>query len=141
MPEDGKKKRKVRCDKGVKRGPRVGTVDVTTELGPVALMRLAKGELSPRHALTLRGEEVKPAWAREHGGGSSSGDGAKKEAPSWQERIAVVAEWEAAERRRTRTDAKEDAAVELATLAEADRRGLGAVSEKSVQGEPSVHRG
>ena len=125
LPEDGKKKRKVRCDKGVKRGPRGSTADVTTQdIGPVALMRLTKGyglELPPRHALTLRGEEKQPAWARprEYGSGNS-GDGAKKAAPSWQERVSIEADWEAAGRRRRRADAREDAAVKLAALAEAD---------------------
>ena len=125
LPEDGKKKRKVRCDKGVKRGPRGSTADVTTQdIGPVALMRLTKGyglELPQRHALTLRGEEKQPAWARprEYGSGNS-GDGAKTAAPSWQERVSIEADWEAAGRRRRRADAREDAAVKLAALAEAD---------------------
>ena len=107
----------------------------TQDMGPVALMRLTKGyglELPPRHALTLRGQEKQPAWAREYGSGNS-GDGAKEEAPSWQERIPIEADWEAAERRRRRADAREDAAVKLVALAEADVGGGG----ESGQGEPS----
>ena len=51
------KVRKVRCNKGVKRGPRKASADVATRMGPVALIRLVKGygcELPPMHAEMLR---------------------------------------------------------------------------------------
>ena len=51
------KVRKVRCNKGVKRGPRKASADVATRMGPVAIIRLGKGygrELPPMHAEMLR---------------------------------------------------------------------------------------
>ena len=68
------KARKVRCDKGVRRGPRKVSADVATRMGPVAIIRLVKGygrELPPLYARMLRREEALPRWAREYGSGNS----------------------------------------------------------------------
>ena len=51
------KARKVRCDKGVRRGPRKASADVATRMGPVAIIRLVKGygrELPPLYKEMLR---------------------------------------------------------------------------------------
>ena len=94
--------RKVRCDKGVKRGPRAPTLEQRMRMGPVALIRLTKGygrELPPGHAEMLRGDGVKPEWAREYGSGNS-GEAGVRESETRAERVRRLLAAEASERER-----------------------------------------
>ena len=66
--------RKVRSDKGVKRGPRAGAVEDAVRMGPVVRLRLEHGygrELPPRYAEMLQGDGERPDWAREFWSGNS----------------------------------------------------------------------
>ena len=131
------KVRKVRCDKGVKRGPRKASADVATRMGPVAIIRLVKGygrELPPRHAEMLRGGGVLPRWAREYGSGNS-GEGDERPSVGWQERVAEMAEKEAVERqlqaRRAAVEARRDERERLS----GEMGGEGEVCGREVGGE------
>ena len=71
-------------------------------MGPVALIRLTKGygrELPPGHAGMLRGDGVKPEWAREYGSGNS-GEAGVRESETRAERVRRLLAAEASERER-----------------------------------------
>ena len=112
--------RKVRSDKGMKRGPRAGAVEDAVRMGPVVRLRLEHGygrELPPRYAEMLQGNGERPDWAREFGSGNS-GDEDERRATGWRDRVreaAVRAEREARlARAEEATEAREERAARAA---------------------------
>ena len=67
--------RKVRSDKGVKRGPRKGTAEGAVRMGPVVRLRLEHGygrALPPGHRAMLQGGEEKPVTGQESIGAATA---------------------------------------------------------------------
>ena len=91
-PEPPTRKRKVRRDKGKKRGPRPLTVERSGRMGPVAIMRARGGygrELPPGHVELLRAGGDLPDWAGPYGSGNS-GDGSDGGSATWRERMELL---------------------------------------------------
>ena len=114
--------RRVRSDKGVKRGPRAGAVEDAVRMGPVVRLRLEHGygrELPPRHAEMLQGNGERPDWAREFGSGNS-GDEDERRATGWRDRVREAAARAEREARRAREEEAREAREERAAQAAAE---------------------
>ena len=114
--------RRVRSDKGVKRGPRAGAVEDAVRMGPVVRLRLEHGygrELPPRHAEMLQGSGERPDWAREFGSGNS-GDEDERRATGWRDRVREAAVRAEREERRAREEEAREAREERAAQAAAE---------------------
>ena len=91
-PEPAVRKRKVRSDKGMKRGPRPLTVERSGRMGPVAIMRARGGYgrvLPPGHVELLRAGVDLPDWAGSYGSGNS-GDGSDGGSAAEIEELSVA---------------------------------------------------
>ena len=114
--------RKVRSDKGVKRGPRAGAVEDAVRMGPVVRLRLEHGygrELPPRHAEMLQGNGERPDWAREFGSGNSGDEDARR-ATGWRDRVREAAARAEREARLARAEEATEAREERAARAAAE---------------------
>ena len=114
--------RKVRSDKGVKRGPRAGAVEDAVRMGPVVRLRLEHGygrELPPRHAEMLQGNGERPDWAREFGSGNSGDEDARR-ATGWRDRVREAAVRAEREARLARAEEAAEAREERAARAAAE---------------------
>ena len=114
--------RKVRSDKGVKRGPRAGAVEDAVRMGPVVRLRLEHGygrELPPRHAEMLQGAGERPDWAGEFGSGNS-GDEDGRRATGWRDRVREAAVRAEREEPRAREEEAREAREERAARAAAE---------------------
>ena len=118
-PELPTRKRKVRSDKGKKRGPRPLTVERSGRMGPVAIMRARGGygrELPPGHVELLRAGGDLPDWAGPYGSGNSGG-GSDGGSATWQERMELLAR---ASERAVKREAEEAARVDTRAVRDDD---------------------